>query len=200
MWREGAVYANGKRRVNTGCYGAYHEWKIGSKAPREMSREEAWASCRGWRGVLQVNRVILAGENTVGLASHIRHGKFGEICSLGVLTFGFALLFKYVPDAEVHWRDVWLGGVATAVLFTVGKTAIGAYLGRASVGSAYGAAGSMGVLLVWVYYAALIVFFGAEFTQVWATRHGPVAPQPHAVPGAAPQTTGEMAAERSPGA
>jgi membrane protein len=120
--------------------------------------------------------------------------------SLGVLTFGFALLFKYVPDAEVRWRDVWLGGVTTAVLFTVGKTAIGVYLGRASVGSAYGAAGSMVVLLVWVYYSALIVFFGAEFTQVWATRQGPVAPQPHAVPGAAPQTKGEMAAERSPGA
>jgi hypothetical protein len=84
MWREGAVYANGKRHVNTGCYGAYHEWKIGSKAPREMSREEAWASCREWRGVLQANRVILAGENTVGLASHIRHGKFGEVCDRAV--------------------------------------------------------------------------------------------------------------------
>ena len=70
---------------------------------------------------------------------------------------------------------------ATAVLFTLGKTAIGYYLGYASVGSAYGAAGSMVVLLVWVYYSALIVFFGAEFTQAWATRHGAVAPQPHAV-------------------
>ena len=102
--------------------------------------------------------------------------------------------------SEVRWRDVWLGGVATAVLFTVGKTAIGVYLGRASVGSAYGAAGSMVVLLVWVYYSALIVFFDAEFTQVWATRQGPVAPQPHAVAGAAPQTKAETAAERSPGA
>jgi membrane protein len=85
--------------------------------------------------------------------------------SLVVLTLGFALLFKYVPDAEVRWRDVWLGGFVTAVLFTVGKTAIGYYLGQASVGSAYSAAGSMVVLLVWVYYSALIVFFGAEFTQ-----------------------------------
>jgi membrane protein len=120
--------------------------------------------------------------------------------SLAVLTLGFALLFKYVPDAEVRWRDVWLGGVVTAVFFTVGKTAIGYYLGHASVGSAYGAAGSMVVLLVWVYYSALIVFFGAEFTQAWATRHGGVAPQPHAVAGAAPQTKGEAAAERAPGA
>jgi membrane protein len=120
--------------------------------------------------------------------------------SLAVLTLGFALLFKYVPDAEVRWRDVWLGGVVTAVLFTLGKTAIGYYLGQASVGSAYGAAGSMVVLLVWVYYSALIVFFGAEFTQAWATQHGGVAPQPHAVAGAAPQTKGQAAAERTPGA
>jgi membrane protein len=116
--------------------------------------------------------------------------------SLAVLTLGFTLLFKYVPDVEVGWRDVWLGGLVTAVLFTVGKTAIGYYLGQASVGSAYGAAGSMVVLLVWVYYSALIVFFGAEFTQTWATRHGGVAPQPHAVAGAAPQTKGEAAVER----
>jgi membrane protein len=68
------------------------------------------------------------------------------------------------------------------------------------VGSAYGAAGSMVVLLVWVYYSALIVFFGAEFTQAWATQHGGVGPQPHAVAGAAPQTKGEAAAERTPGA
>jgi membrane protein len=120
--------------------------------------------------------------------------------SLAVLTLGFALLFKYVPDAEVRWRDVWLGGVVTAALFTLGKTAIGYYLGQASVGSAYGAAGSMVVLLVWVYYSALIVFFGAEFTQAWATQHGGVAPQPHAVAGAAPQTKGQAAAERGPGA
>src|SRR5919109_520317 len=111
--------------------------------------------------------------------------------SLLVLTFLFALLYKYVPDAEIGWRDVWPGGLLTAVLFTLGKTAIGFYLGRASVGSAYGAAGSMVVLLVWVYYSALIMFFGAEFTHAWATRHGGVTPQPHAVSGAAPQTKSE---------
>jgi membrane protein len=85
--------------------------------------------------------------------------------SLLVLTFVFALLFTYVSDAEIRWRDVWLGGVVTAVLFTLGKTAIGYYLGQASVGSAYGAAGSLVVLLVWVYYSALIFFFGAEFAR-----------------------------------
>jgi membrane protein len=118
--------------------------------------------------------------------------------SLLVLTLVFALLYKYVPDAEISWRDVWPGGLITAVLFTIGKTAIGFYLGRASVGSAYGAAGSMVVLLVWVYYSALIMFFGAEFTHAWATRHGGVTPQPHAIPGAAPQTKSEAANDRTP--
>src|SRR4029434_10548072 len=113
-------------------------------------------------------------------------------------------LFKYVPDAEISWRDVWLGGLLTAVLFTLGKTAIGVYLGQASVGSGYGAAGSMVVLLVWVYYSALILFFGAEFTQAWATRHGGVATQPHAISGprprpkARPPPTAPRGRERSP--
>src|SRR5919197_1138139 len=84
-------------------------------------------------------------------------------------------------------------------MFALGKTAIGYYLGQASVGSAYGAAGSLVVLLVWVYYSALIVFFGAEFTHAWATRQGAVVPQPHAMSGAVPQTKGEAAAERTLG-
>jgi membrane protein len=119
--------------------------------------------------------------------------------SLLVLTFVFALLYKYVPDAEIGWRDVWLGGLITAVLFTLGKTAIGFYLGQASVGSAYGAAGSLVALLVWVYYSALIMFFGAEFTHAWTTRHREVAPEPHAIPGAAPQTKGEADTRSAPG-
>ena len=118
--------------------------------------------------------------------------------SLLVLTFVFALFYKYVPDAKIGWRDVWPGGLITAALFTLGKTAIGFYLGQASVGSAYGAAGSMVVLLVWVYYSALIMFFGAEFTQAWATRHGSVPPQPHAISGAAPQTKSEAATDHPP--
>src|ERR671938_1718715 len=118
--------------------------------------------------------------------------------SLLVLTFVFALLYMYVPDAEIGWRDVWLGGGIKAVLFTLGKTAIGFYLGQASVGSAYGAAGALVVLLLWVYYSALIMFFGAEFKHVWATRRGEVTPEPHAIPGAAPQTKSEVADERDP--
>jgi membrane protein len=121
------------------------------------------------------------------------------VVSLLVLTFVFALLYKYVPDAEIGWRDVWLGGLITAVLFTLGKTAIGFYLGQASVGSAYGAAGSLIALLVWVYYSALIMFFGAEFTHAWTIRHHAVTPEPHAIPGTAPQTKSEAATEHLEG-
>ncbi len=84
----------------------------------------------------------------------------------------FAVIFKYIPDATISWRDVWLGGVVTAVLFTIGKFALGLYFGKAAVGSAYGAAGSIIALVVWVYYAAQIFLLGAEFTQVRARRSG----------------------------
>lgn len=80
----------------------------------------------------------------------------------------FALMLRYIPDQKVPWSDVAAGSVATALLFTLGKTLIGIYLGRASVGSTYGAAGSLMVIIVWVYYSAQIFFFGAEFTHVWA--------------------------------
>lgn len=92
--------------------------------------------------------------------------------SLGVVTLLFALIFKVIPDAKVQWRDVWLGAAFTAVLFTFGKFLLGLYLGKAAVGSAYGAAGSIIALVVWVYYAAQILLIGAEFTQVQARRRG----------------------------
>jgi len=81
----------------------------------------------------------------------------------------FALIFKYVPEAKIAWRDVWEGAVATALLFTIGKSLIGLYLGKAAVGSAYGAAGSLIVVIVWIYYSAMIFFFGAEVARVRAT-------------------------------
>lgn len=90
------------------------------------------------------------------------------VVSLGVLTVLFALLFKYVPARSIPWRDVWIGAVLTALLFTVGKFLLGLYLGKAGVGSAYGAAGSLVAVIVWVYYSAQIFFFGAEFTRVYA--------------------------------
>ena len=94
------------------------------------------------------------------------------VVSLGVVTLLFALIFRFLPDVHPTWRDVWLGAAFTAVLFVVGKFALGLYLGKSAVGSSYGAAGSLVVLLLWVYYSAQILFFGAEFTQVYARTHG----------------------------
>jgi len=84
----------------------------------------------------------------------------------------FAMIFKILPDIKIAWRDVWIGAVMTAVLFNVGKFLLGFYLGRSSVASAYGAAGSLVIILLWVYYSAQIMFFGAAFTRVCATRFG----------------------------
>jgi membrane protein len=92
--------------------------------------------------------------------------------SVGVITILFALMFKYLPDAEIAWHDAWVGAFVTAVLFSLGKAAIGIYLGNSAVGSTFGAAGSLVLLLLWIYYSAQILFFGAEFTQVYANRFG----------------------------
>jgi membrane protein len=103
--------------------------------------------------------------------------------SLGIYTLLFAMIFKVLPDVEIQWRDVWGGAFITAILFDVGKFAIGKYLGYSSVGSAYGAAGSLVVLLVWVYYSSLVVFMGAEITQVMSQRRGDRNPEQFAVEG-----------------
>lgn len=92
--------------------------------------------------------------------------------TLAIITLLFAIIFKTLPDAELVWRDVWLGAGVTALLFGVGEFLIGFYLGRGSVGSAYGAASSVVVLLFWVYMSAQIFMFGAEFTQVYANTYG----------------------------
>jgi membrane protein len=104
------------------------------------------------------------------------------VVSLLVSALLFALIFKVLPDVKLGWRDTAVGGVATAILFSIGRWAIGLYLGRSSIGSAYGAAGSLVVVLVWVYYASLVVFLGAELTQVLARRRGKqVEPEAHAI-------------------
>jgi membrane protein len=94
------------------------------------------------------------------------------VISLGVVTSLFALIFKVVPDVKIEWRNVWIGAAVTALLFTLGKFLLGLYLGKASFASMYGAAGSLVVLVVWVYYSAQILFLGAEFTQVYARHNG----------------------------
>lgn len=94
------------------------------------------------------------------------------IVSLAVITGLFSLIYKVLPDVKIAWRDVTLGAFVTAVLFTIGKFLIGLYLGQSSIASSYGAAGSFVVLLLWIYYSAQILLFGAEFTQVFARRYG----------------------------
>jgi membrane protein len=94
------------------------------------------------------------------------------LLSFGVVTLLFALIFRLLPDRPIPWRHVWLGASVTAFLFTAGKTFLGLYLGRAALTSAYGAAGSLVILLLWSYYAAQIVFLGAEFTRIATLSHG----------------------------
>ena len=94
------------------------------------------------------------------------------LVSFAIITLLFALIFKYLPDAKVAWGDVWVGAAVTSLLFVVGKFLISWYLSRGGVASTYGAAGSLVVLLLWVYYSAQILFFGAEFTQVYAKEEG----------------------------
>jgi membrane protein len=131
---------------------------------------------------LMVSAAVAAfGETALGGikgAEHMLEG-VNTLISLVVVTLLFATMFKVLPDAPVAWRDVWVGAVTTSALFTVGKIAIGIYLGRATIGSPYGAAGSLVVMTVWVYYASMIVFLGAELTYIrWRrARAGSSPPQ-----------------------
>ncbi len=104
------------------------------------------------------------------------------VVSLCVTGLVFTLIFEVLPDVRLPWRDAVIGGIVTAILFSIGRWAIALYLARSSLGSAYGAAGSLVVLLAWVYYASLVVFAGAEVTQVLSRRRGrDVQPEPHAI-------------------
>jgi len=94
------------------------------------------------------------------------------VVSLAVITLLFAVIYKVLPDIDIRWRDVMVGAGVTALLFTIGKTLIGIYLGRSSVGSVFGAAGSLAVMLVWIYYSAAVFLLGAEFTEVYTRRWG----------------------------
>ncbi len=94
------------------------------------------------------------------------------VVSFGVISLLFAMMFKWLPDAKITWRDVWLGAVGTAALFEIGKFLIGLYIGKQGLESTYGAAASIVIVLIWVYYSAQIVLLGAEFTNVYAKQHG----------------------------
>jgi membrane protein len=125
----------------------------------------------------------------LGNATFVAHA-IDILISFGFVTLLFALIYKYVPDVEIQWRDVWVGAALTSILFTIGKYLIGLYIGTSGVSSTFGAAGSLITILVWVYYSSLIFFLGAEFTRVYATQYGSgVAPAENAQPlGAAPQS------------
>jgi membrane protein len=110
---------------------------------------------------------LLPGEASEVLLLALQYG-----ISFVVVTLLFASIFKVLPDARIAWTDVWVGAIATTVLFLIGKFLIGLYLGQSNPGEAYGAAGSLAILLVWIYYSAMILFIGAEFTQVWADERG----------------------------
>ena len=110
------------------------------------------------------------GSGMVGWLAHV----LDFLVSSAVITVLFAMIFKYLPDVRVPWRKVWIGAIGTTILFSIGKILLGLYLGRQSTTSSYGMAGSVIVILMWVYYASVILFVGAEFTQVYAKRTGAV--------------------------
>ncbi len=123
----------------------------------------------------------LTGFLPAGLSEPVLQG-LNLAISLVVISLLFAAMFKVLPDAKVAWRSALVGGAATGVLFVFGKFLIGLYIGKSNPGEAYGAAGSLIVLLLWIYYSAIIVLFGAEFTETWADRRGEgVQPEPGAV-------------------
>src|SRR6185503_12306007 len=129
--------------------------------------------------LLLVSLVVTAGlsatQETIGDAFPIPEFLLqilNLVISVGVITALFALIFKFLPDVKIGWRDVWMGAFVTSLLFSFGKTVIGIYLGNSGVGSTFGAAGSLVLLLLWIYYSAQILFFGAEFTQVYANQYG----------------------------
>lgn len=104
------------------------------------------------------------------------------LLTLGVVTLLFAVIFKVLPDAKLKWKDVWAGSIATAILFMIGKFAISFYISKSEVGSTYGTAGSLVVILLWIYYSSMILYFGAEFTKVYVVKYGaPIQPNEYAV-------------------
>ena|SRR5690349_13107583 len=111
-----------------------------------------------WSGVFAELEVLLQAANFA--------------VSFGVITVLFAIIYKFLPKTRIEWRDVWIGAAVTALLFTIGKLLIGMYLGKSSVASSYGAAGSLVILLLWVYYSAQIFLLGAEFTKAFTESHG----------------------------
>jgi membrane protein len=127
------------------------------------------------KGFSQWVQTHLPGGLTVATSLYV-------VFDMTIVVLLFGIMFKYLPDVKVRWRDVWIGSIITAVLFGIGKWALGIYLGSGAAASAYGAASSLITLLLWIYYSSQILLFGAEFTQVYARKFGPeVEPDDYAV-------------------
>jgi membrane protein len=127
------------------------------------------------RGLHSYLQSIVPGGHYLGLAIFY-------VFDLAIIVLLFAMLFRYLPDAKIAWRDVWTGAALTAILFIIGKFLLGLYLGSGAAGSAYGAASSLITLLLWIFYSAQILLFGAEFTKVYANTYGShIQPEKHAV-------------------
>jgi len=159
-------------------------WEVQPKPGRGIlgmlkDRFLSFAMVLGIGFLLLVSLVITSALSAVGtyfaglfadIASVLQVVNF--LVSVGVILLLFALIFKYLPDAKIAWKDVWMGAALTAFLFVLGKYLLGLYLAHSSLASTYGAPGSFVVLLVWVYYSAQILYFGAEFTKVYANKFG----------------------------
>ena len=127
--------------------------------------------------LLLISLLLTAALSAVGkyIAPYLPEGALqiaGSAASFAVISVLFAMMFKWLPDTRVEWRDVWLGAILTAALFELGKFVIGFYIGKQGLESTYGAAASIVVVLIWIYYSAQLVLMGAEFTKVYARRYG----------------------------
>ncbi len=168
-------------------------WRVEAKPEQGMwkifkDRFISLLAVLGTGFLLLISLVISAGLSAIGTTlEHVLPVPgfllqlINFLVSFAIVTFLFAMIYKLLPDRSIQWSDVWIGAIITSLLFTIGKFVIGVYLGKSDVGIAYGAAGSLVVILIWVYYASQIFLFGAEFTAVYAhVRGSKLAPSPEA--------------------
>lgn len=182
-----AVFANLQAALN-------HIWHVKPKADRSAFKDLLRVRLRSFGIVLSVGFLLLVSmvisATLNGIQSFVAEGLGGVpwfwrainfLISFGIITILFAMIYRYLPDVRISWRDVMMGAGITSLLFSLGKYLIGFYLGQVALGSAYGAAGSFVIMLIWIYYSALICFFGAEFTQVYSRTYGSrIKPEKHA--------------------
>ena len=139
------------------------------------TRIVSFAMILGIGFLLLVSLVISAAISTIGAfwrtETEILVKSIHLIASTAIITLLFAMMFRFLPDVRLKWKNIWVGALVTSILFTIGKTLTGLYLAKSSLASSYGAAGSIVIVLIWVYYSSAIFLFGAEFTQVYTRYH-----------------------------